>query len=152
MLSAWSSVHFLLSCLPWKIPFSSRCIFPEAYWFLLLFCKHFQIFHISPVCLHPTWMQCRIEHSFPTSLILPVGRKKSYQPGAICRAELPCYHKTKISPWELIPVPHSNPPHLPPSPSCHTMSHLFCVLLSATHKWTEFLFQFLANRNSIFLL
>lgn len=32
--------------------------------FLLLLCKHFQIFHISPVFLCPERMQHRIEDSF----------------------------------------------------------------------------------------
>lgn len=45
-----------------------------------LFCKHFQIFHISPVFWCPKWMQYRTEHSFWARLILPVGeRRATYQ-------------------------------------------------------------------------
>lgn len=39
-------------------------VFPDSLLISLLLCKHFQIFHISPVFLCPERMQHRIEDSF----------------------------------------------------------------------------------------
>ena len=69
-----------------KFHVSFRCVFQTAYWFLLLLCKHFQIFHISPVFLCPERMQHRIKDSFWTSLM-----GESCQPEAVCRGGLCCY-------------------------------------------------------------